>query len=429
MSHPVPAREPASRREIFSWAMYDFANSGFTTVVYTAIFNAYFVEVIAAGSNDGMGTLLWTVAFAITNAIVLLTAPFLGAIADHGAHKKRILVVTTIGCVLFTAALGFAGPGDVVYAMVFVILAGVMFGCGENFISAFLPEIAAKQDMARISGYGWALGYVGGLLTLLVCVGYILTAPVAGEARPATLWITAAIFGLAALPTFLWLRERALPQRVVAGENYLRIGFERVWHTIRHVRHYRDLFRFLMALAIYYCGISTVIALANIYSRQAMGFTLIESIMLIVVVNITAAAGAFGFGFVQERLGAVRTLMVTLVIWIAALLIAYAATGRPGFWLAANLVGLALGASQSAGRALVGIFSPPSRTAEFFGLWGLFGKLAAVIGPLTYGVIVGVSNNNHRLALLTTAAFFVVGLILIASVNEARGRHAALAQP
>jgi MFS transporter, UMF1 family len=434
MSASGPVRvTPASRREILSWAMYDFANSGFTTVVYTAIFNAYFVSVIAADTPKGAGTLLWTVAFAITNTIVLLTAPLLGAIADHGAHKKRILAVTTAGCIGFTAALGFAGPGDIVYAMVFVILAGIMFGSGENFISAFLPEIATKDNMARISGYGWSLGYVGGLLVLLLCLGYILSAEARGEpatsAIPATLWITAGMFAIASLPTFLWLRERAVPQPRAPGEGYVRTGFRRVAHTVRHARHYRDLFRFLIALAVYYCGINTVITLAIVYAQEAMGFERVESIFLIVVVNVTAAVGAFSFGFVQQRLGAVRTLMLTLTIWIAALLVAYAATSRAGFWVAANLVGLALGASQSAGRTLVGFFSPPSRTAEFFGLWGLAGKLAAVVGPLTYGVVTFVSGDNHRLALLVTMVFFVIGLILLMRVDEDRGHRAALERP
>jgi len=434
MNTNTAAVPPATRREIFAWAMYDFANSGYTTVVLTAIFNAYFVGAVAGSVYPkGTATLLWTVAMAITNTLVLVSAPVLGAVADHGGHKKRFLALTTIGCVIFTAALGVIGPGDVVLAMIFVIVATFMFSSGENFIAAFLPEISTEKNIGRISGYGWSLGYVGGLLVLALCLAYVDWARAreltASQYVPVTMWITAVMFALAATPTFAWLRERTRPQPLPAGETYLRIGFARVRHTMRHARHYRDLFRFLITLTVYYCGVNAVIVLAAIYAQEVMGFTMRENIFLILVVNVTAAIGAFGFGIIQDRLGSVRTLMVTLVIWTAALVIAYFIESRTGFWVVANMVGVALGASQSAGRALVGQFSPRERSAEFFGLWGLAGKLAAVIGPLTYGLVTFWSDGNHRLALLATSAFFVGGLVLLATVDERRGRAAALTEP
>ncbi|MDH3311338.1 MAG: MFS transporter [Gammaproteobacteria bacterium] len=427
---PVPLTVP--RREVLAWAMYDFANSGYTTVVLTAVFNAYFVAVVASSGRDldGSATLLWTLAMAITNMLVLVSAPVLGAIADHGAHKKRFLAFTTVGCVLFTVLLGFVGPGDVVLGMVFVILATLMFASGENFIAAFLPEIADQNEMGRISGYGWSLGYIGGLLVLGLCLVYIQWAQSQGETVneyvPVTMWITATMFALAALPTFIWLRERAVSQPLAPDENYFRIGFARVRHTFVHARQYRDLFRFLVTLAVYYCGINAVVVLAAIYAQETMGFSMQENIILILVVNITAAVGAFLFGLVQDRLGSVRTLGTTLVIWISALVLAYFIETRAGFWVVANLVGLALGSSQSAGRALVGQFSPPTRSAEFFGLWGLAGKLAAVIGPLVYGLVTYLTHGNHRQALLATSGFFVAGLLLLATVDERRGRTAAV---
>ena len=431
-AHSAVARVP--RREIFAWAMYDFANSGYTTVVLTAIFSAYFVGVVAGSVQDkGTATLLLTVAMAITNTLVLMSAPVLGAIADHGGRKKRFLALTTIGCVIFTAALGFVGPGDIVLGMALVIVATFMFSSGENFIAAFLPEISNEKNIGRISGYGWSLGYVGGLLVLALCLVYVDWARAQDQAArqyvPVTMWITAVMFAIAAAPTFIWLRERAQPQTLPAGATYLRIGFQRVRHTLNHARHYKDLFRFLVTLTVYYCGVNTVIVLAAIYAQEVMGFTMRENIFLIMVVNVTAAIGAFGFGMVQDYFGSVRTLMVTLVIWTAALVMAYFIDTRAGFWVVANMVGIALGASQSAGRALVGQFSPPERAAEFFGLWGLAGKLAAVIGPLTYGLVTYLSHGNHRLALLTTAIFFVGGLLLLMTVDERRGRAAALTAP
>lgn len=435
-SAAVRVATPPTRREIFAWAMYDFANSGYTTVVLTAVFNAYFVGVVAGGVPEAkdMATLLWTVAIAITNALVLLTAPVLGAIADYGAYKKQFLAVTTGGCVLFTASLGLVGQGDVILGMTLLILATFMFSSGENFISAFLPEIASAKNIGRISGYGWSLGYVGGLLVLALCLAYVRWAEARGAPAtqyvPVTMWITAAVFAVAALPTFVWLRERALPQPLLPTRYYLRTGFARVRHTLAHARHYKDLFRFLVTLAVYYCGVNAVVVLTAIYAREVMGFTFEDTIVLILVANLAAAAGAFSFGLLQDRLGSVRTLAAVLSIWTAALVAAYFVETRAGFWVVANMVGFALGSVQSAGRALVGQFSPPGRAAEFFGLWGLAGKLAAVVGPLTYGVINYASGGNHRLALLSTASFFVIGLILLVTwVDERRGRAAALSPP
>ncbi len=409
--------------------MYDFANSGYTTVVLTAIFNTYFVGVIAAQSVAGRATLYWTLAMVIANAIVLFSAPVIGALADFGAHKKRFLVVTTGGCVLFTAALATVGPGDLAQAMVLVILATIMFSAGENIIAAFLPEIAPPKEMGRISGYGWALGYSGGMLVLAMCLAYVSWAESRGQGAedyvPVTLLITAGMFGLAALPTFIWLKERAQKSRLPQGEHTLVIGFKRVYRTLRDVSRFRDLIRFLIALTVFQSGIYTVIVLAAIYAQKVMGFTTKDTVIMIMVVNVTAAIGAFLFGQLQDRLGSIRTLALTLLVWIAALLIAYVSETRAVFWVAANLIGLALGSSQSASRALVGLFSPPGRSAEFFGLWGLAIKLAAIIGPLSYGLITYLSHGDHRLAIVSTNVFFIIGLMLLLTVNEERGKASA----
>jgi MFS transporter, UMF1 family len=423
----------APRRELLAWAMYDFANSGYTTVVLTTIFNAYFVGVVAGRADGlpvGMGTLLWTVAVSIPNALVLVSAPVLGAIADHYAAKKRFLLITTIGCVLCTALLALTGPGDVWLAVSLVVLSNLTFATGENLIAAFLPEISQQDEMGRVSAYGWAVGYVGGLAVLGICLGYVMWAQRHGfdaaQYVPVTMLIVAGTFALAATPTFLWLKERAVPVPRSPGEHSLTIGFQRLRRTLADSTRFRDLFRFLVALTIYYCGINTVVVLAAVYAQEVMGFSTSDTIILVMVVNITAAAGAFLFGQVQDRFGSVPTLAITLLIWIAATGLAFWTESRASFWLVANLVGIALGSSQASGRALIGQFAPPPRAAEFFGLWGLASKLAAIVGPLCYGLITYLSAGNHRLAILSTVCFFVVGLILLATVNERRGRAVAM---
>ena len=413
-------------REVWAWAMYDFANSGYTTVVITAVFNAYFVAAVAGGAP--WATFAWTAALAVSYALIVLTAPVIGAYADTHAAKKRLLVFTTMGCVVFTAGLAAVGRGDLGLGVALVILSNFFFGTGENLIAAFLPEIAQGEALGRVSGWGWSLGYFGGIVTLGACLAYVTHAQALGataaEFVPGTMLITAGIFALASLPTFLFLRERAVP--VAGAGDILKSAFARVAGTLGHARRYADLWRFLTCLVFYQAGIQTVIALAAVYAQEVMGFTTRDTIVLILVVNLTAAAGAFVFGQVQDRLGHVRTLAVTLIGWILTVLLAWAAEGPALFWVAANLVGVCLGSSQSAGRALVGYLSPPARTAEFFGLWGLAVKLSSILGPLTYGAVTWATQGNHRLAILATGLFFVIGLAILAGLDTARGRTAAL---
>lgn len=407
--------------------MYDFANSGYTTVVITAVFNAYFVSVVA--QNQPWATFAWTAALAVSYLLIMLTAPLVGAWADAHAAKKRLLLITTVGCVTFTAALALVGRGELWLAMILIIASNYFYGSGENLCAAFLPELATGEALGRVSGWGWSLGYIGGLLTLGICLAYVTAAQAAGDVAaqfvPVTMLITALIFALASLPTFLFLKERAVPQ---PGQQ--RISAEslgRVLATWREASRYRDLARFLLCIVFYQAGIQTVITVAAIYAEQAMGFTTRQTIMLILVVNLTAAAGAFAFGHVQDRIGHRRALVATLIGWIVTILLAWAAQGPALFWVAANMVGLCLGSSQSAGRALIGYLSPAARRGEFFGLWGLAVKFSAILGPITYGSISWVSQGDHRLAILITGGYFVIGLAILASIDISRGRREALA--
>jgi UMF1 family MFS transporter len=418
----------ASRREVVAWAFYDFANSGYTTVVLTTIYGAYFVAVIAAGTDQnspGTATLLWTMAVAAANFCVLLSAPVVGAIADLRAMKKPFLFITTVVCVVATVLLGQAGPGAVALAMFLLIISAMAFATGENLIAAFLPEIAASDKMGRVSGYGWSLGYFGGLLTLGCCLAYISLATGRGQQAedyvPGTLLITACIFGLAAAPTFLWLRERAVPKVLPQGYSYLRFGFAQVRQTLLHAAHYRDLFRFLLCLTAFQSGVATVVVIAAIYAQEVMGFDSQQLILLIMLVNLTAAFGAFMFGFAQDHFGSIPSLCVALLVWMAAIVVTFFADRPTDLWLAGNLMGLAMGATQSGGRALIGRLTPEGRSAEFFGLWGLASRTAAILGPLSYGVTSRLSGGDHRIALLSTMMFFVVGLALLLTVDEHRG--------
>jgi UMF1 family MFS transporter len=406
--------------------MYDFANSGYTTVVITAVFNAYFVAVVAG--NAPWATFAWTAALAVSYALIVVTAPVIGAYADVHAAKKRLLIFTTVGCVVFTAGLALVGRGELALGVALVILSNYFFGSGENLIAAFLPEIARGEAMGRVSGWGWSLGYCGGLAALGLCLAYVTHAQAQGatadEFVPVTMLITAALFAIASLPTFIFLRERAQP--VVGAPDIMKSAFARLADTLGHARRHADLWRFLVCVVFYQAGIQTVVALAAVYAQEVMGFTTRDTLFLILVVNVTAAAGAFAFGHVQDRIGHVPTLVITLIGWLIAVVLAWTAESATMFWVVANLVGVCMGSSQSAGRALVGYLSPPARTAEFFGLWGLAVKLSAILGPLTYGVVTWITLGNHRFAMLVTGMFFIVGIAILSGLDTARGRAAAL---
>ena len=418
--------EGVRAREVWAWAMFDFANSGYTTVVITAVFNVYFIAVVAQGAV--WGTFAWTLALSVSYALVVLTAPLIGAYADVHAAKKKLLVITTIGCIAATAALGLVGPGDLALAIALLIVSNYFFGTGENLIAAFLPEIARGHALGKVSGWGWGLGYIGGLLTLGLCLAYVTYAQGLGQGSaqfvPVTMLITAAVFLLAVLPTFIWLEERARPQPLPSG-GYAGV-FGRIWHTVQHAREYRDLMRFLVCILFYQAGVQSVITLAAIYAVEAMGFQTNDTIMLILVVNLTASVGALAFGHVQDRIGHKTTLVLTLFGWLLTIGVAWMAQTPGVFWIAANLAGLCLGASQSAGRALVGYLSPVQRRAEFYGLWGFAVKLSSIFGPLTYGAVSWLTDGDHRRALLTVGLFFIVGLLILATIDVQRGHASAL---
>ena len=272
--------------------------------------------------------------------------------ADLHAAKKKLLLATTVGCVLCTAGLELSGPGDL----------GV-----------------------------------------------------------------AVLFALSSVPTFLWLRERALPQSAGLPRGWVADTFARLGETLRRAQDFADLRRLLVCIVFYQAGIQAVITLAAVYAQEAMKFTTQQTLVLIVVVNLMAPVGAFAFGYLQDRLGHIRSIALTLVGWIAMILLAWSANGASRFWAAAVLAGICLGASQSAARAAVAVLSPATRRGEFFGLWGLAVKLSSIVGPLTYGLVTWLTDGDHRLAILATGSYFVVGLLLLSGIDLERGRRAAQA--
>ena len=427
---PKLLRPGVGRGEAFAWASLDFANSGYTTVVLTAVFNAYFVSTVMGGEENA--TLAWTLILSVSYLLVMLSAPVLGAYADLRACKKQMLALTAAGCVMATGLLATVGPGAWLWAAVLLIISNFCYATNQDLVAAFLPEIAEPENLAQVSGYGWAWGFLGGLSALglsLAWVGYGQSQSMSAQAIVGgTMLATAVLFALAALPSLLVLRERAT---VSAGskhwpfQRWVHASWGRLIQTWRNSKDLIDLRRFLACVLVYHAGVQTVITLAAVYAQQVMGFTINQTILLILIVNITAAAGAWLFGHFQDRLGHAKGLSITLLAWVVMVVIAWFATTEALFWVAANFAGLAMGASQSGARAAIAYMSRPGREAETFGLWGVSVNCAAILGPLTYGFVTWLTDNSHRTAMLVTGIFFLAGLLLLRRIDFERGRDAA----
>ena len=434
----------ASRKELFGWAMFDFANSSYTTVIITVVFCVIFSRLIVGdGPEFRLGNLLWSASISISYLIVLLTAPLLGAIMDYTASKKKFLLASCLLCALATASLYFIRPGDIPAAMLLIIVSNVGFSYSEAFISSFLPGLGPSRDLGKISGYAWGLGYMGGLVSTAIVI-FGLGAGVYTLANFSNLrWVgpaTGLFFIIAAIPTFLWVRERTVARAMPPGENFFSIGVKRLKKTFIDIRDYRDLAVLLASFFFAYAGLSIVIAFAFIYGDQVIRWAGSTQILMFVLTQITAAGGALLFGLLQDSWGAKRTFILTLLLWVAAVSLIYGVSpvtewlsGLAGtplkeehvFLMIGAIAGLGLGSTQSACRAMVGLFSPDTKAGEFFGLWSLTSRLSAIAGLMGLGVLQA-WLGLHR-AILVCSAFFFIAVVIVLFVDEERGKRTARA--
>lgn len=430
----------APKREIFGWAMFDFANQAYTLLIITVVFGDLFTRVIVGDGPDyRMGNLLWSLALAISYLLVVLSGPLFGAAMDYSARRKQFLFMSYLLTITATALLYFVEPGWIIPAMVLVIVSNFAYAIGENFIASFLPDLGPRNALGWISGLGWALGYIGGLVASVFTL--FLLGDVSAENYERIRWVgpfAAVFFLLAAIPTFLFVRERGRRRALPPGRNLVSAGLHRLSVTAREVRRFRDLSILLISIFFTMAGIYIIISFSFIYGSQVIGWEESVRAMMFVVVQITAAIGAIGFGWIQSRIGAKVTYLMTLLLWIAAIVAIWQTPGLTAvarsllgvsweaqyvFLFAGCLAGLSLGSSQSAGRALVGVLTPKGKEAEFFGLWGLASKLAAVLGILGLGLIqvwLGLAD-----AILFCIVLFVLALLTVAPVNEGRGSAVA----
>ncbi len=403
---------PVRRREIFGWCCYDFANSAFVTVVITVVFGPFFTGVVAAGSP--VANTLWSVILAVSQAVVIFFGPVLGVIADVTGSKKKFLLSMMWVCAAATAALWFTGPGTVWLAALLVVVAYAAFSFGENFCASFLGELSTPENCGRISGYGWAFGYLGGLAALGAALAVLNVAPDTVQ------WVfvsTAVFMLLATIPVGLLLRERKQPES--SAGSWWRLGWDGIGRSARDLPRHRELLKFFTSFLLYMCGLGAVVAFAAIYAQDVLGFTKTENLVLFASLQISSALGALAFGWWQDRAGSVNMLTVALILWCAVAVGAFFCQTKEMFFLVGNVAGLAIGSCQAGSRAVVTLLSPRERIAEFFGFWGVFGKFAAIVGPLVMGVLA--DTAGLRVAVLSTIVFFGGGLLVLRRVRVPRG--------
>ncbi len=434
MPHPrggislAPPRN--DRRTIAAWCLYDWANSAFTTLVVTFVYATYFTRAIAP--DEIAGTALWSRGVTVTALLVALASPVLGALADVGGMRRRLLVLSTVACVAATAALTFVAPGTpnaILLALTLFVVANVGFELGNVFCFAWLPDLVTADRIGRVSGYGWGAGYVGGLFCLVVAlVGFVqpeqpwfgLTRAEGFNVR-ATNLLVAAWFAVFSLPFLLRARDDG-----PAARPDITAAFRELGRTFREVRRFREAAKFLFARLFYNDAVTTIFAFGGIYAAGTFGMTFAEILVFGIVINVAAGLGALLFGFVDDRIGGKRTVLVSVAGLTAATALAAVSPNRAGLWVAALLIGVFAGPNQAASRSLMGRFAPPGRESEFYGFFAVSGKLASFAGPLLLGVVTQAAHSQ-RAGVATIVAFFLAGGLLLFAVDEAGGMAAARA--
>jgi MFS transporter, UMF1 family len=432
-------RTRAPKKEIFGWAMFDFANQSYTLLIVTVVFGDLFTRVIVGDAPDyRYGNFLWSLALSTSYFMVVLCAPVAGAIMDYAAAKKRFLFASYVMTVITTAMLYFVAPGYAMLGVLLILFSNFAYSLSDTFLASFLPDLGPAEDLGKISGFGWALGYVGGMASSVFVL--LVLGDVSAENFDRIRWVgpwAAFFFLVAAIPTFLWVRERGRPKTLPVGQTYIGVGIGRVRGTLGRVRAHRDLAVLMVSFLFALSGIMIIVSFSFIYGSQVIGWEEHVRVLMFVVVQISAAVGAISFGLIQDRLGALRTYRITLVMWMAAIALIYftpaiaVMAGRHGlaweaqyvFVVIGTVAGSALGACQSATRTLVGIMAPLHRAAEFFGFWGQTMKLAAIMGVLGIGLLQWAVGLHA--SILFCLALFVAALIFTRGVDEARGRAAA----
>jgi UMF1 family MFS transporter len=401
-------------KKIFIWTLFDFANTAFSVIIVTVVYSKYFSNYVADGRKW-----IWGLAISLSMVIAAVLSPPLGAIADVSRNRKRFLLIFTLISVFCTSLMFFVQKGDVLFGFVLFVFANLGFEAGIVFYDAFLPNLTEKKNFGRVSGYGFAMGYVGALVVLLIIMVLLPS-----QSDPnyyfyirISFVVAAAFFFIFSIPLFLFLKEPRIEDP--SKKDLIKLGIKKSVNTVKEIffrGNYPSIKRFLISFFLYNDAIITIIAFASIFAANALQMTDEQVIYFFVIVQSTAVLGSFIFGIISDHIGPKKTITITLFIWIAVIIGTFFINTIFEFYIIGLMAGLSIGSSQSSSRSLMAFLIPKDREAEFFGFYdGLFGKSSAIVGPLFYGIIADLSNE--RFAALSIGLFFIAGLIILQNVE------------
>jgi UMF1 family MFS transporter len=442
-SESITMNTPSRRRWL--WYLYDVGNSAYAAVVILAIYAAYFKGHVVGGAE---GSRLWGISVGIAMLVVAVISPVLGVIADYIGQKKRLLIYFTILSVTATGLLYFVQKGDILLGMVLFILAEIGYRGGQVFYNSLLPEVADQVDIGRVSGYGWAIGLLGGIVCLLIVLVLVTVNEGTWIVR-FSLVITAVYFAVFAAPLFIWFQEKGGNKRLTPGENVISIALQRLRQTFRSVKDHREFVRYMIAFLIYNDGILMAINFAAIFGAVMFGLDQQQIILFMILIQFTSVIGAYISGWIADRWSGKQSLVIFLLLMIASVIGLFVVESVVGFYIVGGLAGLALSSVQAVSRAMVGALSPPGRSAEFYGFFAVAGRTSSFIGPTIYGIVAAeaalffeaqgdkvsflwfrlleggapfAEQLGQRVAIIPVILFLLAGLILLLGVDEKNAR-------
>ena len=411
-----------------AWYLYDFGNSAYAAVILLAVFSSYFKNVVVGGAE---GTRLWGWAVGIAAVVVAIISPILGAIADSSRSKKRFLFIFTAISVIFTALLFFVGPGDVMQAMIFFILAEIGYRGAQVFYDALLVDVSTPKTVGFISGKGWAIGMLGGIITLLIAV--VPTQIIGDSFIPYTFLLTAAVFGIFSIPTFLRVKETSPVIPIPENESLVSVSFKHLGETFKEIRNYKDFVRYMISFLIYNDGIMMLMDFAAIFGGTLFGLGQVQLMIFVIIIQMTGSIGALVFGKISDSNSSKRAVVISLVILIASLSGMFFIKDMIGFFIIGAFAGFSLSGAQAVSRTMVSQLAPEGKTTEFYGFLSVAGRTTTLVGPLVFGAL-SYNMNNYYLSIGRTAhvaevlglkwaigsilVFLVVGMVILFTVRE-----------
>lgn len=431
MSPESQVAEPVTKTEIGGWACFDFANSSYVTVVITVIYAPFFAEYIVPAESS-IRTSYWSLAIALSTIIALSLAPLVGAICDLSGNKKKYLIATTAISSVCTILLSTCGPGDIALAIILVALSFSTFMLSESFCGAFLTDLATPKNMGVISGIGWGVGYFGGIASLLMVKAVVTANPAENlelyiQQNQWAMVATGLFFLVAALPTFFLVKNRTPPKPGFENASMGTLfgaGLRQLKSTVANAKEHVVFFKFLRAFLFYYAGMSACISFSGIFAKVELKLSTGELVMFFLVIQLCSAVGAVLFGFVDAKMGPRFTVLTTIYLWIVGSLLmagldpiaeALGTEPKSVFQVTGFILGLGVGSMQASSRAVVGLLAPAQQSAEMFGFWGTFSRLATLMG-LAFGPIADFLGSL-QLACLLLVVFFVIGAVLLARLD------------